>query len=168
VIDLFGKTFAKPTGLKHGTVTVVTDAKPPRHVEVTTFRGEGAYLDGRRPSSVTYVKSLSDDLGRRDFTMNAVAYDPIADVVTDLFDGRGDLSRGLIRAVGDPVTRLSRGRPAADARRAPGRAARFDIDGRPRLRSSRRSTCSARFRRSGSGTSCSRCWRRPSRPRPDS
>ena len=79
VVELFGKTFAIPTGLKHGTVTVLTDTAPPRHVEVTTFRGEGAYLDGRRPSSVTYVKSLAEDLSRRDFTMNAVAYDPIAD-----------------------------------------------------------------------------------------
>ena len=129
VIDLFGKTFAKPTGLKHGTVTVVTDAKPPRHVEVTTFRGEGAYLDGRRPSSVTYVKSLADDLGRRDFTMNAVAYDPIADVVTDPFDGRGDLSRGLIRAVGDPVTRFREDglRPMRAVRQAAQLV--FDIDG---------------------------------------
>jgi len=129
VIDLFGKTFAKPTGLKHGTVTVVTDAKPPRHVEVTTFRGEGAYLDGRRPSSVTYVKSLADDLSRRDFTMNAVAYDPIADVVTDLFDGRGDLSRGLIKAVGDPVTRFREDglRPMRAVRQAAQLV--FDIDG---------------------------------------
>src|SRR4029077_10519463 len=79
VLELFGHTFSKPTGLKHGTVTVLTDASPRRPVEVTTFRGEGAYLDGRRPSSVTYVKSLVDDLARRDFTMNAVAYDPVAD-----------------------------------------------------------------------------------------
>jgi tRNA nucleotidyltransferase (CCA-adding enzyme) len=128
VIDLFGKTFAKPTGLKHGTVTVVTDTKPPRHVEVTTFRGEGEYLDGRRPSSVTYVKSLADDLGRRDFTMNAVAYDPIADVVTDPFDGRGDLSRGIIRAVGDPVTRFREDglRPMRAVRQAAQLV--FDID----------------------------------------
>jgi tRNA nucleotidyltransferase (CCA-adding enzyme) len=129
VIDLFGKTFAKPTGLKHGTVTVVTDASPPRHVEVTTFRGEGAYLDGRRPSSVTYVKSLADDLARRDFTMNAVAYDPIADAVTDPFDGRGDLSRGLIRAVGDPIARFREDglRPMRAVRQAAQLV--FDIDG---------------------------------------
>ena len=63
VLELFGKAFAVPTGLKHGTVTVLTETSPPRHVEVTTFRGEGAYLDGRRPSSVTYVKSLAEDLG---------------------------------------------------------------------------------------------------------
>ena len=101
VIDLFGNTFAVPTGLKHGTVTVLTGTAPPRPVEVTTFRGEGEYLDGRRPSSVTYVKSLAEDLSRRDFTMNAVAYDPLADAITDLFGGRDDLSKGLIRAVGD-------------------------------------------------------------------
>ncbi len=73
---------------------------------MTTFRGEGAYLDGRRPSSVTYVSSLAEDLSRRDFTMNAVGYDPIADTLTDPFDGRGDLARRLIRAVGDPVQRF--------------------------------------------------------------
>src|SRR5262245_41644708 len=106
VVDLFGKTFAIPSGLKHGTVTVLTNTAPPRHVEVPTFRGEGAYLDGRRPSSVTYVKSLGEDLSRRDFTMNAVAYDPIADAITDPFGGQGDMSQGLIRAVGDPIARF--------------------------------------------------------------
>jgi tRNA nucleotidyltransferase (CCA-adding enzyme) len=109
VRELFGATFAIPTGIKHGTVTVLTGAAAVehRHVEVTTFRGEGVYLDGRRPSSVTYVKSLRDDLARRDFTMNAVAYDPIDDRLTDLFDGQGDLARRLIRAVGDPLERFN-------------------------------------------------------------
>jgi tRNA nucleotidyltransferase (CCA-adding enzyme) len=106
VIDLFGHSYAIPTGLKHGTVTVLTAATPPRHVEITTFRGEGEYLDGRRPSSVTYVKSLAEDLGRRDFTMNAIAYDPVADAVSDPYDGRRDLERRLVRAVGDPVARF--------------------------------------------------------------
>ena len=106
VRELFGATFAIPTGIKHGTVTVLTSSVEHRHVEVTTFRGEGVYLDGRRPSSVTYVKSLRDDLARRDFTMNAVAYDPIDDRLTDLFDGQGDLGRRLIRAVGDPLERF--------------------------------------------------------------
>jgi tRNA nucleotidyltransferase (CCA-adding enzyme) len=105
VLELFGRTFAIPTGLKHGTVTVLTDG-PRRPVEVTTFRGEGAYFDGRRPSTVTYVDTLSEDLGRRDFTMNAVAFDPIAGVLTDPFDGRGDLARRLVRAVGDPLVRF--------------------------------------------------------------
>jgi tRNA nucleotidyltransferase (CCA-adding enzyme) len=107
VVALFGATFAIPTGLQHGTVTVLSGQGASRlAVEVTTFRGEGAYLDGRRPSSVTYVSSLAEDLSRRDFTMNAVGYDPIADTLTDPFDGREDLARRLIRAVGDPVQRF--------------------------------------------------------------
>jgi tRNA nucleotidyltransferase (CCA-adding enzyme) len=128
VLELFGKGFAVPTGLKHGTVTVLTDTAPPRHVEVTTSRGEGAYLDGRRPSSVTYVKSLGEDLSRRDFTMNAVAYDPLADAVTDPFGGRVDLSQGLIRAVGDPIARFREDglRPMRAVRQAAQLA--FDID----------------------------------------
>ncbi len=107
VMRLFGARFAIPTGLKHGTVTVVTvagDAR--RNVEVTTFRGEGAYADGRRPSSVTFVSSIEEDLSRRDFTMNAVAYDPVTGDLRDPFDGQGDLARRLIRAVGDPVQRF--------------------------------------------------------------
>jgi tRNA nucleotidyltransferase (CCA-adding enzyme) len=128
VMELFGNRFAVPTGLKHGTVTVLTDTAPPRHVEVTTFRGEGTYLDGRRPSSVTYVKSLTDDLARRDFTMNAVAYDPLADAITDPFGGRDDLSRRLIRAVGDPVARFREDglRPMRAVRQATQLV--FDID----------------------------------------
>jgi tRNA nucleotidyltransferase (CCA-adding enzyme) len=104
VVALFGNTFAIPTGLKHGTVTVLTETRRP--VEVTTFRGEGEYLDGRRPVSVTYVDSLTEDLSRRDFTMNAIALDPLESQLTDPFDGQGDLSRGLIRAVGDPLVRF--------------------------------------------------------------
>jgi tRNA nucleotidyltransferase (CCA-adding enzyme) len=106
VMALFGARFAIPTGLQHGTVTVLSDAEPRRPVEVTTFRGEGAYIDGRRPSSINYVSSLEEDLSRRDFTMNAVGYDPLADRLTDPFDGQGDVARRLIRAVGDPVARF--------------------------------------------------------------
>ena len=121
VLTLFGARFAIPTGLQHGTVTVLTEPegqaavsaaedgtrKPARrHVEVTTFRGEAGYVDGRRPSSVTYVGSLDEDLSRRDFTMNAIGYDPVDGTVTDPFHGRADLGRGLIRAVGDPETRF--------------------------------------------------------------
>jgi tRNA nucleotidyltransferase (CCA-adding enzyme) len=97
-------------------------------VEVTTFRGEGAYLDGRRPSTVTYVKSLAEDLSRRDFTMNAIAYDPLGDAVTDPFEGRRDLSQGLIRAVGDPIARFREDglRPMRAVRQAAQLA--FDID----------------------------------------
>jgi tRNA nucleotidyltransferase (CCA-adding enzyme) len=106
VTRLFGRKRTIPTGEKHGTVTVLVDrpsaapgeARDP--VEVTTYRGEGAYSDGRRPDDVTFVRSLTEDLKRRDFTMNAIAYDPIDDRLADPFGGRDDLSRGLIRAVG--------------------------------------------------------------------
>jgi tRNA nucleotidyltransferase (CCA-adding enzyme) len=78
-----------------------------RHVEVTTFRGEGAYLDGRRPSSVTFSATLDEDLARRDFTMNAIAFDPNSGVIIDPFDGQGDIARKLVRAVGDPFLRFT-------------------------------------------------------------
>jgi len=107
VMTLFGSSYAIPTGLQHGTVTVLAgDGEARQPIEVTTFRGEGAYLDGRRPSSVTYVSSLQEDLSRRDFTMNAIGYDPLSSRLSDPFDGRGDLGRRLIRAVGDPVQRF--------------------------------------------------------------
>lgn len=109
VLALFGQGYAIPTGLQHGTVTVLTDVQGDhsrRSIEVTTFRGEGAYVDGRRPSSVTYVGSLEEDLARRDFTMNAIGFDPLAGKVTDPFDGRGDLGRKLVRAVCDPLARF--------------------------------------------------------------
>jgi tRNA nucleotidyltransferase (CCA-adding enzyme) len=107
VMQLFGQAFAIPTGLQHGTVTVLTGPPPDgRPVEVTTFRGEGVYLDGRRPSEVRFEKKLREDLARRDFTMNAIAYDPLTGVVSDPFDGQGDLGRRLVRAVGDPVERF--------------------------------------------------------------
>jgi tRNA nucleotidyltransferase (CCA-adding enzyme) len=108
VLEIFGRAFSIPTGLQHGTVTVLTGPDPAarRSVEVTTFRGEGAYVDGRRPSSVTYVSSLGEDLSRRDFTMNAVALDPETGAIADPFDGRADMGRKLIRAVGDPLARF--------------------------------------------------------------
>jgi tRNA nucleotidyltransferase (CCA-adding enzyme) len=102
VMKLFPKVI--PTGLDHGTVTVVAGRT---HVEVTTFRGEGEYRDGRRPSSVTFLSDIEGDLARRDFTMNALAYDPLARDLRDPFSGRKDLARGVIRAVGDPVQRFA-------------------------------------------------------------
>lgn len=105
-LRLFGSRYAIPTGLQHGTVTVLA-GEPARHVEVTTFRGEGAYLDGRRPSTVTFSATLDEDLSRRDFTMNAIAYDPVAHVLVDRWDGQGDIARKTIRTVGDPVLRFS-------------------------------------------------------------
>src|SRR5262245_15102311 len=107
---------AIPTGLKHGTVTVPTVAGP---CEVTTFRVEGPYSDARRPDQVEFVDDLERDRERRDFTVNAIAWDPIHDRVVDPFGGRADLGLGLLRAVGDPVARFRE-----DGLR-PVRAARF-------------------------------------------
>jgi tRNA nucleotidyltransferase (CCA-adding enzyme) len=95
---------AIPTGIEHGTVTVVQRGA---HYEVTTLRGEGTYSDGRRPDWVEFVDDITADLARRDFTVNAMAIDPVDAQVIDPFDGQGDLSRGLLRAVGDPVERFA-------------------------------------------------------------
>ena len=91
------------TGLEHGTVMVI---KRGTGYEVTTFRIDGKYLDGRRPESVEFTPSLKEDLKRRDFTINAFAYSPKEGVI-DLFDGIADLERGLIRCVGDPDKRFA-------------------------------------------------------------
>jgi tRNA nucleotidyltransferase (CCA-adding enzyme) len=107
-LRVFGSRFAIPTGLQHGTVTVLAgEGERPRPVEVTTFRGEGAYLDGRRPATVTFGATLEEDLSRRDFTMNAIAYDPATGALIDPFDGQGDIRRRLVRTVGDPMLRFA-------------------------------------------------------------
>jgi tRNA nucleotidyltransferase (CCA-adding enzyme) len=107
-LRIFGNRYAIPTGLQHGTVTVLAGEPPlQRHVEVTTFRGEGAYLDGRRPSTVTFGATLDEDLSRRDFTMNAIAYDPASGTIVDPHGGRDDITRKIVRTVGDPVLRFS-------------------------------------------------------------
>jgi len=92
-----------PTGLKHGTVTVLTGAGP---CEVTTFRVEHGYTDARHPDRVHFVRSIEEDLARRDFTVNAVAWDPVAGRVVDPFGGAEDLARRVIRCVGDPLERF--------------------------------------------------------------
>ena len=101
VVKLFPRVV--PTGMQHGTVTVLTAE---HKVEVTTFRGEGPYLDGRRPSSVTFLGDIDGDLARRDFTVNAIAWDPIAGVLRDPFSGAEDLRRCRLRAVGDALARF--------------------------------------------------------------
>jgi tRNA nucleotidyltransferase (CCA-adding enzyme) len=106
VLKLFGSRYAIPTGLQHGTITVLAGT-PARHVEVTTFRGEGEYLDGRRPSSVSFSATLEEDLARRDFTMNAIAFDPLKNTITDPFDGQHALASKLVKAVGDPIKRFT-------------------------------------------------------------
>ncbi len=97
-----------PTGIEHGTVTVlVRGTDRPVGVEVTTFRGEGAYTDGRRPNEITFLRDLVEDLARRDFTVNAFAWDPIALVFTDPFQGLVDLQSSTLRAVGEPARRFA-------------------------------------------------------------
>ncbi len=92
-----------PTGIEHGTVTVLWEGKT---YEVTTLRGEGAYTDGRRPDSISFVKNIEDDLARRDFTVNAMAFDPIDSSLVDPFGGLEDMKAGVVRAVGDPRERF--------------------------------------------------------------
>lgn len=107
VTRVFGRKRTIPTGEKHGTVTVLTDRGGEREqVEVTTYRGEGAYSDGRRPDQIVFVRTLEEDLKRRDFTMNAIAYDPFAHTIVDPFGGQKDLEARTIRAVGDPLERF--------------------------------------------------------------
>jgi tRNA nucleotidyltransferase (CCA-adding enzyme) len=95
---------AIPTGIKHGTVTVVTGGL---HVEVTTLRGEGAYTDGRRPDEVQFTDDIAKDLARRDFTVNAMACDPVTGELIDPFGGQKDLGARVLRAVGNPLERFS-------------------------------------------------------------
>src|SRR3954470_15586253 len=98
VMALFRHTV--PTGLQHGTITIVTGRGEASHVEVTTFRGEGAYTDARRPDHVTLGVPLVEDLARRDLRVNAMAYDPAADALIDPYDGQRDLAERRLRAVG--------------------------------------------------------------------
>ncbi len=104
VLDLFPKTI--PTGLQHGTVTVCMGEGVENHFEVTTFRIEGKYSDGRRPDEVFFVKNVEDDLARRDLTINAIAFDPIANRFVDPYEGVQDLRLRTIRAVGNSVARF--------------------------------------------------------------
>jgi len=99
------RTFGKviPTGIDHGTVTVLWKGGA---YEVTTLRGEGTYTDGRRPDSVVFVEDLEWDLARRDFTVNAIAYDPVDGQVVDPFHGLADMRDKVLRAVGVPSERF--------------------------------------------------------------
>ncbi len=100
VCDLFEHT--APTGIKHGTVTVIVGKTA---AEVTTFRTEGDYSDCRHPTNVSFVKTVQADLSRRDFTVNAIAYNPKCGIV-DPFCGQADIKAGLLRAVGKPEKRF--------------------------------------------------------------
>jgi poly(A) polymerase len=101
---LFSQTI--PVGAQFGVILVVVDGEP---FEVATFRHDGPYLDGRRPSHVRYG-TLEEDILRRDFTINGMLYDPLGDQVIDLVEGRADLERRLIRAIGEPQMRFEEDR----------------------------------------------------------
>lgn len=92
-----------PTGIKHGTVTVLAGGTP---YEITTYRVDGSYSDSRRPDSVEFTPDIVQDLARRDFTMNAIAMDIRGNIV-DPFGGRGDIEHSLIRCVGEPEKRFT-------------------------------------------------------------
>lgn len=102
VMEVFADESVIPTGIRHGTVTLVIDHTP---YEITTFRGEGAYTDHRRPDAVEYLDSVEADLARRDFTAGAIAYSPTRGLC-DPFGGVADVQQGILRAVGDPLTRF--------------------------------------------------------------
>lgn len=99
------------TGEKHGTVAVILHGKP---YEMTTYRLDGSYRDHRHPDSVQFVDDLAEDLARRDFTINAMAYAP-GEGIIDLYGGRRDLAAGIVRCVGTPADPLCRGRAAHSA-----------------------------------------------------
>lgn len=101
--SVFAEFHCIDTGIKHGTVTVVIDGEP---LEITTFRLDGEYEDNRHPKSVTFTSNLGADLGRRDFTVNAMAYSKMTGTV-DLFGGQNDLKNKIIRCVGDPDRRFN-------------------------------------------------------------
>jgi len=102
--EVISKLFPKviPTGIKHGTVTVVCDM---RHYEITRYRIDGEYSDSRRPDSVKFTSLIEEDLARRDFTINAIAYHPERGIF-DPFQGEKDIDKRIIRTVGDPDKRF--------------------------------------------------------------
>jgi tRNA nucleotidyltransferase (CCA-adding enzyme) len=99
---IFSTCYTVPTGLKHGTITVMIENTA---VEVTTYRTDGVYTDSRHPESVTFTKSIEEDLSRRDFTINAMAYNQQNGLI-DLFGGQRDLKSKTIRTVGNAETRF--------------------------------------------------------------
>ena len=101
--EIFSDMRVIKTGLAHGTITVLSGGQP---IELTTFRVDGEYHDMRRPDNVIFTRKIEDDLSRRDFTVNAMAYNE-NDGLIDLFGGCEDLSNKIIRTVGDPYARFS-------------------------------------------------------------
>ncbi len=103
IMEIFKEYTVIPTGLKHGTVTIIFNNIP---YEVTTYRIEGEYIDSRRPSKVEFIEDITMDLSRRDFTINAMAYNKINGLI-DPFDGRKDIESKIIRCVGNPNKRFN-------------------------------------------------------------
>lgn len=101
--DVFKNERVVETGIAHGTLTLVCDGEC---VEITTYRVDGEYIDNRHPESVEFTTDISYDLSRRDFTVNALAYNPITDRFLDLFGGREDIDNKIIRAIGEPSRRF--------------------------------------------------------------
>ena len=103
VMSIFSDFEVIPTGIKHGTVTVMVDGEP---IEITTFRKDSDYSDGRRPDSITFTDKIEDDLSRRDFTINAMAFGLDGEIV-DPFGGKSDIKSRTIRTVGSAEERFS-------------------------------------------------------------
>ncbi len=101
-LEVFKNYRTIPTGLKHGTVTVLIDKQP---LEITTYRIDGTYTDNRRPDNVNFTRNIENDLSRRDFTVNAMAYNE-TDGIVDLFGGVKDIENKIIRCVGEPDKRF--------------------------------------------------------------
>lgn len=102
ILRVFADFKTIPTGIKHGTITVIIDKNP---IEITTYRIDGTYKDNRHPESVVFSNNLQDDLSRRDFTVNAMAYSPSTGII-DLFNGKSDLAERTVRCVGNPEKRF--------------------------------------------------------------
>ena len=102
LLEIFGESNWHPTGIRHGTVTIIEDGFP---VEITTFRVDGDYTDSRHPDEVRFTRSLKEDVMRRDFTINAMALGEDGRII-DYCDGIADLKAGKIRTVGDPKKRF--------------------------------------------------------------
>ena len=103
MLEIFSNKRVIPTGIQHGTLTILAEDGA---YEVTTFRIDGEYVDHRHPKSVAFTRELAEDLSRRDFTINAMAWHPERGLI-DLFNGKEDLQRRLVRAVGDPMQRFN-------------------------------------------------------------
>ena len=100
--SVFADSHTLDIGIKHGTVTVILDGDP---IEITTYRKESTYSDGRHPDCVSFTRNITDDLSRRDFTVNAIAYNPKAGII-DPFGGQDDIKSKTLRCVGNPTERF--------------------------------------------------------------